>query len=242
MSRKSTILTKHDAAGDFEIEIFDHSNPKQVIVCAHGNGVRRWDGERFYYEVAYHYSDSAVLLVDQNQSVGNGAKINPLPILVERVQALITKAKELHPGTPIIVLAHSMGCGVATFLDTTDVNAMIFVAPASGTPADSLIKRYGGNVIHGKSVLTSDGLTKIITAEYYDSIKGISWEFEYAKLVKKYSPVYVFEAGDDEILGDGRFAHRTIPFTSYEIIKGAKHNFSGKFLVELFTKIDTILG
>ncbi len=239
--RKSTITTSQDQSGEYEIELFDHPAPKRVIVCSHGNGARRWDGEEFFYRVAEHYADSAVLLADQNQPDGDAVKINPLPILVERLQSLIAKAQELYAGVPIIVVAHSMGCGVTTLLDLTSVKAIIFVAPATGTPQDDLIKRYGQDIVHGKTVKSSDGLTKIISAEYYHSLQGINWEDEYIRLAKGYSPTYVFEAGNEEILADSHFQHRAIPFTNYQIIKGAKHNFSGQPLQELFQKMDQLL-
>ncbi len=238
--RKSSVTTKHDAEGGFELEIFDHPSPKRVIVCSHGNGVRRWDGEKFFYAVAEHYTDSAVLLVDQNQPDGDGVRINPLPILKSRVHDLIIDAKSRYPGVPTVLMAHSMGCGVASLLDTDGIGAMVFVSPAVGKPQDSLIKRYGADIADGKTVTTSDGLKKVITAEYYKSVAGISWEDSYVSLVKKFQPVYVFESGADEIVGEGRFEHRKIQFTSYTVIEGAKHNFSGEALATLFEKLDEI--
>jgi pimeloyl-ACP methyl ester carboxylesterase len=242
MARKSIVTTKQDSAGDYEVEIFDHPIPKRIIICSHGNGVRRWDGEKFYYAVAEHYADSAVLLVDQNQLDGDGVKINPLPVLVSRVDGLIKEAKRSHPGVPIILIAHSMGCAVATFVDLSGIRLVVFVAPAAGNPRAALIERYGEDIVKGKAVTTSDGLRKVITVEYCASIKDItSWEEEYAKLIKKFSPVYVFEAGDDEIVGEDRFAHRSMPFTKYEIIEGAKHNFAGEYLTSLFSKLDKLI-
>ena len=239
--RKSTVTTQQDASGSYETEIFDCASPKRVIITAHGNGVRRWDGGKFYYNVAEHYADAVVMLVDQNQAVGDGCQINPLPILVSRVQRLIDIAKQKYGGVPIIVIGHSMGCGVVTQLNLDAVEAVIFVSPAVGAPAKSLVSRYGADIVNGKTVKTSDGLTKIITKEYYQSVQYIVWEDEYQKLTERFSPVYVFESGDDEIVGEGRFAHRTLPFTSYEIINGAKHNFSGAALSELLNKIDKVL-
>lgn len=240
--RSSTITTQEDSAGEYETEIFGCENPARIIIGVHGNGVRRWDGEKFYYAVAEHYSDSVVVLADQNQQFGDGVQTNPLPILCSRVEESKKEAAKQYPGVPIIVIAHSMGCGVTARIDLGDVAAVFFIAAATGTPAKYLIERYGNHIVNGKTVTTSDGLTKIITKEYYDSIQGINWENEYAQLVARYSPVYTYEAGDDEVLGEGRFAHRTIPFTSYETIEGAKHNFSGEHLNELFTRMDKQLS
>lgn len=96
MNRKSSIITKHDSMGEYELEFFHDEHPTRVIVCAHGNGVRRRDGEQFFYAVAEHYTDSAVLLVDQNQTTGDGVTINPLPVLVSRVELLIEEAVRLY--------------------------------------------------------------------------------------------------------------------------------------------------
>jgi len=154
---------------------------------------------------------------------------------------LLSFAKQNYRGVPIWIMGHSMGCPISCMLDLSGVEGVIFVAPAVGAPEKTMIERYGAEIVEGKKVLTSDGHTKIIPKKYYDSIRGLVWEEEYKKLVERYSPVHVFESGNDEIVGDGRFAHREIPFTSYQIIDGAKHNFQYEFSEELFSRIDKIL-
>src|SRR6185437_9891738 len=173
--RKSTISTKHDGVGDYEVETFDCENPKRVIVCAHGGGVRRWDGEKFFYGVAEHYNDSNVWLVDQNQQNGEYITLPPLYIAVARINDLITKAKASHPGVPIIVIAHSFGCGVVTQLDLSGVSLVVFVTPAPGKSFENYVKSYGKDAEKGKKVTTNDGLKKEFTAEFMKSIKGLSW-------------------------------------------------------------------
>ena len=236
--RTSSIFSLYDSEGNYEVEIFDHPKPATVIVCAHGNGVRRWDGEKFFYAVAEHFAKSAVLLVDQNQPDGDGVRLSPLPILVSRVTGLVHEARQRYPNTPLVVMGHSMGCGVASLLDTNDIQAMVFVAPAVGKPRQSLVERYGPDIVNGKTVTTSEGLKKVVTAEYYKSVEDIDWEESYASLVKRFQTVYVYESGDDEIVGDGRFRHRAIPFAQYTVIDGAKHNLSGAPLAVLFGLID----
>ena len=242
MARNSEVIKFSDKAGDFEIEIFDAKNPEVIIVSAHGNGVRRWDGEKFYYQLAEHFTNNTVLLVDQNQPEGDGVRLNDFDLMVARVQKLLDYAKENYDNVPIWVIGHSMGCPISCRLNLEGVSGVIFISPAVGAPEKTMIERYGEDIVKGKTVLTSDGLTKIIPKSYYDSIKGLVWENEYQKIVKSFSPIYVFESGDDEIVGEGRFAHRNIPFTGYEVIEGAKHNFTGKHSEELFEKIDKLLS
>lgn len=240
--RQSTVNTEKDSEGNFELEIFDHSNPKQIIVCAHGNGVRRWDGEKFFYQVAEYFTDSVVMLVDQNQQLENGVKSNPLHILVARVQRLITIGSNKYPDVPIVIIAHSMGCGVTTQLDLTSVNNVIFVTPATGNIQKSLISRYGNEIkTKNKVIITPDGYTKIFTPGYYNSMNDIVWEKEYLKLCAKFSPIHVFEAGDEEIVGEERFTHREMPFTSYTVLKDANHNLTGQPLKDFFIKVDSII-
>ncbi len=241
MNRISTIISQSDAAGAYEQEVFDAVQPSCVLVCAHGNGVRRWDGEKFFYQVADYFTNATVMLVDQNQTHGNGVYINTFPVLIARVQSLIDLANKQYPTIPVWVIAHSMGCAVTTGLDLSNVAGIIFIAPGAGAPQLSLIERYGADIVNGKTVLTTDGLTKIITKEYYMSVKGLVWEEEYAKLAGRFAPIYVYEAGEEKIVGDERLAHRTIAFTNYEIIAGAKHNFSGVAATTLFEKISGIL-
>ncbi|MCA9325393.1 alpha/beta hydrolase [Candidatus Saccharibacteria bacterium] len=239
--RQSEIITQTDGAGEYEVEVFDCENPKSVILCVHGNGVRRWDGERFFYAVADHYSDRIVILVDQNQTYMDGCQLNPLEIMVSRVQGIVDMATKDYPNIPKIVMGHSMGCGIATQLDTTSVDRMVFVAPVAGDFMGKQINRYGPEVEQGMVVKTSDGLTKFLTKEYVASFKGIVWEDEYRKFLQKYHEVYVFESGDEEIVGEERLTHRDMPFAEYTIIPGAKHNLAGEPLHALFGHTDTLV-
>lgn len=239
--RRSTIQINHDKAGNYEVEIFDSPNPQCMIVCTHGRGVRRWDGQRFFYAVAEHYADSAVLLADLNQHHDNLVSMNPLPTQAARVAGLIDMAKQLHPGLPITIMAHSMGCGVAAMLDLSDVRAVVLVTPTAGMPYQGYIERFGSDVVNGKIVTSSEGARQEFSAEFVASTKGIVWEEAYAKLVARFRPVYAFEAEADEIIGKARFAHRNIPFTEYVIIPGAKHNLSGQPLADFFAQLDTLI-
>lgn len=239
--RKSTVTIQTDSAGPYEVEVFEADQPKSIIVCSHGNGVRRWDGEHFFHHVADHYPDHTFLLVDQNQIFGDGCRLNPLPIMVARVQGLATMAKDKYPGVPIVLVGHSLGCGVVSRMDLSGVEKVIFVAPAAGNIIDTMKKRYGDDIVQGKTVTTTDGLIKDIPKEYVDSVKDITWEDEYRKLLASYKPVHVFESGAEEIVADDRFAHRDMPFASYKIIPGAVHNYAGKDLENLFAELDPLL-
>jgi Lipase (class 3) len=203
--------------------------------------VRRWDGEHFFYAVAEHCADSVIMLVDQNQPEGNGVRINPLPILISRVQGLITEAKSRYPDISIVVLGHSMGCAVASYLDLSDVSMIVFEAPGAGSPQEGLVERYGPDILQGKTVTTSDGLVKVITKAYVDSVKTLNWEDAYSQLLKNFQPVYLFEAGDEEIVGDDRLAHRSMAFTQCQILPNAKHNLSAAPLTDFLFRFSKIL-
>lgn len=224
-------------------EVFDHDKPKRIIIGVHGNGVPRWDGEKFYYQVAEHFTDSTVVLVDQNQFDADGnAQLNPYDTSVNRVQLSIQDIKEKHPNLPIWIVAHSMGCGISAGLNVSDIEGMIFVAPAAGgKQIDKLTERYGEDITEGKTILTSDGLTKIYPKEYIDSIAEMVWKDAYLQLIKKIKTVHVFESGDDDIINESDRAElRDIPFASYTIIDGATHNISGAFSAELFDHMEKI--
>ena len=240
--RNSTVRKLHDQAGEYESEYFECDNPKSVIICSHGNGVRRWDGEHFFLNIAKHYVDRAVYLVDQNQVIKDGCQLNDINIMSERVQKLIDVAMNNYPGVPIVVLAHSMGCGVSAQLELDDVEKVIFVTPGAGNEFMKLKKRYGEDIINGGGMVkTTDGLNKLISKDYLESVSKITWENEYSKLLKKFQNVYVFEAGDEEIVGDDRFKHRDMPFKSYQIIPGATHNLHGKALKLFFVELEYLV-
>ena len=234
-------MTAHDAAGDYAVELFDCPSPKAVVVCVHGRGVHREDGEQFFYAVAEHYPDRAFLLVDQNQFDGDTCRLNPLPIALARVQGLLTMAREKHPASPVVILAHSAGCGITARLELDGVGKVIFVAPAVGKESSKLADRYGADVADGKLTISKDGLKKYMSREYVASMQGIVWDNEYRKLLARYRPVYVFESGDEEIVGEDRFALRDLPFTAYKIIPGATHNLHSEALQRFFADLDGLL-
>jgi hypothetical protein len=149
--------------------------------------------------------------------------------------------KKAHPDTPIWFIAHSMGCGIASLMDTSDVSGIIFVAPGVGKQVENYIARYGKDIVNGKIVKTSDGLTKHISKEFMDSATDIYWQAEFLKLLKQLPAVHVFESGADEIVDEERFELRDMSFASYTIVEGAPHNFSGKYAEELFNKIELIV-
>jgi hypothetical protein len=242
MSRASEVTTHHDSAGAYEVEVFDAPKPKRVFVTAHGNGVRRWDGKHFFHKFANYYADSTVMLVDQNQPDGEGCRLNTLQVMAARVQGLLTEAARLHPGVPVVIAAHSMGCGVTAQLDLSGVAAVVFVTPGAGDAVEKNVKRYGKGILDGKTVTTSDGLRKVIPKEYLESVKEIVWEKEYRKLLKRFQPIYCFEAGEEEIVNDHRFEHRDMPFADYQVIPHARHNLEGAPLQDFLSRLDKILS
>lgn len=241
-TRKSTITTQSDSAGEYEQEIFVAENPAFILLGVHGNGVRRWDGEKFYYQVADEFEDAVVGLVDQNQVESDGCKLNSMDVIIERNQKLLKELTDKYPNLPVCIVAHSMGCGVASMMNLTSVEGVVFVAPAVGAFKEKYVERYGEDIINGKIVRTSDGLHKNLSKEFINSVWDIDWKDKYSEMLKRFSEVFVFESGDDEIIElDLRQEIRNLPFASYEIIDGAKHNFSGKHSAELFTKIKSLL-
>lgn len=240
--RNSKVFIRSDDAGEFETELFEAENPSSVVICSHGNGVRRWDGEHFFHNVAEHYPDKSFYLVDQNQVIEGGCSLNELQIMISRVQELITLARQTHPRATITVLAHSMGCGIATKLDLREVKRVVFVAPAAGNVLEKLAQRYGkGIATNGGMTKTSDGLNKLITKEYVDSIRGIIWETEYEELLNRFPEVYVFESGEEEIVGEERLKHKGMSFKDFKVISGATHNLKGKALEQLFQELDALI-
>jgi len=240
--RKSTVSTHKDDAGEYDSEIFDCENPKSVVICVHGNGVRRWDGEEFFYNVADHYPDHVFYLVDLTQPFDGGCELIDLQLMIARMEKLIAQARADHPDAEINILAHSMGCGVSSLIDTKGISRMILVTPAGGDVVKLMISRHGEDILQGGMVKTSDGLNKLLSKAYVDSVSGVIWEEKYTNLLERFKEVYVFEAGKDEIVTEERRAPlRTLPFAKYSVIDGATHNLHGEALEKLYTEIDDLI-
>lgn len=240
--RKSSVTTNRDAAGEYESEVFDCENPKSLVICVHGNGVRRWDGEEFFSNVANNYPNHAFYLVDLTQPFDGGCELIDLKLMVARVEKLIAQAKSNYPDVEINILAHSMGCGVSSLVDTEGIARMILVAPAGGDVVKLMVSRYGEGVLNGGMVKTSDGLNKLLSKAYVDSVGGIVWEEKYENLLKRFKEVYAYESGEDEIVTEERRAPlRTMPFATYKVIEGATHNLHGDALKKLYSEIDNLI-
>jgi hypothetical protein len=126
-------------------------------------------------------------------------------------------------------------------LDLDGVDKIIFVAPGAGPEVAKNVERYGEKVLEGITITTADGLRKVIPKEYMVSMKDIDWDAEYAKLIERFPEVYCFESGDEEIVNDGRFRHRDMPFADYQIIPHATHNLDGAPLYDFFARLDKLL-
>lgn len=239
--RQSITSIQSDVAGEYEVEVFNAEKPKNVIICVHGNGVRRWDGAHFFHKLADHYPSQACYLVDQNQVIEDGCSLNTLEVMTERVQKLITLARNEYPSSPLVIVAHSMGCGIVTRLDLSEIEKVVFVTPGAGDALGKLIERYGDSIKGGGSINTSDGLKKYLSKEHVDSIDQINWEDEYSKLLGRYPEVYAFEAEEEEIVSEERFKHRDMPFRKYKFINGASHNLSGEPLQAFFIELDKLV-
>jgi len=134
-----------------------------------------------------------------------------------------------------------MGCGIVTRLNLNAVGKVIFVAPTAGNESLRLYRRYGSNIVDGKLTVSTDGRKKYMSKEYVASMQGIVWEDEYRALLDRYHEVYVFEAENEEIVGEDRFALRKLPFAGYTIIPGATHNLHGEALERFIVQCSDLL-
>jgi alpha-beta hydrolase superfamily lysophospholipase len=101
--------------GNLSVRVWEHPAPERIVVIAHGYG-----------EHIGRYEHVAAALVDRGAEVwgadhlghgesdGERALIGDFEHIVDDLNAVVGAARERHPGTPVVLVGHSMGGLVAT--------------------------------------------------------------------------------------------------------------------------------
>jgi len=179
-------------------------------------------------------------------------KINGKDVTIVKVadqasllKSVVAKVQKISPSANIHIIAHSMGCIVASMSELMIGGKVILLAPPEkfGKSMEEYFSNYPGSTKENDVIVIprKDGTTTHIPQEFFAETKHIDAEqsiLDYCKVHK----VNLLQTTKDEVIGQ----------TSYELLQpnpcieitpmNADHNFTGDHRAELISYIHKTLG
>ena len=244
---KTTIYKNRDEAGEYITEEIINGKPEKLIVYAHGFGVKR-DSLDLFYDLAKSINNSVSVLIDLNLIEDAGLTVNNLDIQFARIKHEITKFKNKYHNLELILIGHSMGCGlIAKYKILAD--QVIFLAPTVSDVENKLrprlISREGSYYNSGEGMLyakRTDGSTSKVPDSFFNVLKGEIWKNTYHSYIKFQPNIFLVVAGEDEILKAETKGILELKFKQIDIIEGADHNFLGESRKKMLSAVSGLLN
>lgn len=244
---KTAIYKNRDEAGEYITEEIINGKPEKLIVYAHGFGVKR-DSLDLFYDLAKSINNSVSVLIDLNLIEDAGLTVNNLDIQFARIKHEITKFKNKYPNLELILIGHSMGCGlIAKYKILAD--QVIFLAPTVSDVENKLrprlISREGSYYNSGEGMLyakRTDGSTSKVPDSFFDVLKGEIWKNTYHSYIRFQPNIFLVVAGEDEILKAETKGILELKFKQIDIVEGADHNFLGESRKKMLSVVSNLLN
>jgi alpha-beta hydrolase superfamily lysophospholipase len=101
--------------GTVRVRVWPHPAPKRVVVLSHGYGEHVG---RYEHVAAVLVERGAVVYgpdhLGHGESDGERVLIGDFEHVVDDLHAVVDRAREKHPGLPVVLVGHSMGALIAT--------------------------------------------------------------------------------------------------------------------------------
>ena len=130
-------ITGH--AGSIHVRTWERDDPARVVILAHGYGEHI--GRYEHVAAALGERGAVVWGLDHaahGRSEGEPAAIADFDLVVADLDAVVRRAREAHPGLPVVMVGHSMGGMIATRwaeLHPGEVAGLVLSGPLLGTAA-----------------------------------------------------------------------------------------------------------
>jgi alpha-beta hydrolase superfamily lysophospholipase len=137
---KSTDISLEGTRGTIVLRRWDTTDPKRIVVLAHGIGEH---SGRYEHVAARLAADGAIVYAPDHhghgRSDGEPGLVDDLEAIVDDISRVVDKARSEHPGLPVMLLGHSLGGVIATrYVQRGDhgLAALVLTGPAiGGNPA-----------------------------------------------------------------------------------------------------------
>jgi len=231
MLEQFEIITKDGFVVKGDIE--GKANNRHVIVCSHGFGVERTD-RGLFSSIGDALKDTYMIVrFDYNfiDTLANEITVYALSHQAQSLKAVLEYIRNTFVPERITIIAHSMGCIVASRTHDFEINSAMFLAPPPEMRYQSFVERFSvrtGSVLNDEGISRinrSDGSVTLMQPQFLKELQRIEPAALYGDYAKSV-PVTIVRATNDEVLGNVSYE----PLFSTQGIRivelDADHNFS----------------
>ena len=178
---------------------------KHFVIFSHGYGVRK-DDNGLLSDIAESLPEVEPVLFDyfKIDESANTLTVCPLSRQAIRLSQVINEVRQANPGAIIDLIGHSQGTVAIALAKPENIRKVILLAPTFNFNLERSLVRYrsrpGTEInLEGISRLpSSDGLVRIVPAEYWREREGIKLFVEYNSFAAK-TEMIMIEANQDQI-------------------------------------------
>lgn len=243
----------------FELPFFDNFSIKgeyegneksgKVIIFSHGFGVDRTDRGLFTDIGNILKNDFLVLRFDFNKIISgkNAMYVFPLSLQAKMLEHVYAYSRRIFSPFHHTIIAHSMGCVIASSSKFKETDQTILLAPPLTSPYATLksyfSKRAGTafNEDDMTNIERSDGSITFVPAEFWTEVKEANPFDLYRKLQSKTS-VYAIHPLQDQILGNEPHAKLKHILKDHYYEQDGNHGFAPPHRQQLLDTIQQIIG
>ncbi len=213
-----------------------------IVVFVHGFGVR-WDSRGMFTDIKDSLSKKwGSVLFDLYSVSGDDITITTVTKQVKRLKSVVASVQSEHPNATIHIVAHSMGCIVASLVRHQVEGRVVLLAPPDtfgGRALEMYFTHYPGATKGTSELLVprKNGTTTHIPYTFFNEMA----ELEPIDAIATYSHVQTInlvQTTKDEVIGTTNFKALGSTVKISQI--AADHNFTGdnrQKLIDLVTEI-----
>lgn len=226
------------------LKIDTPKNTSDIVIFVHGFGVR-WDSRGMFTDIKDSLPSTwGSVLFDFYKADGNDVYITNVEEQVSKLRETIDKVKKEYPDALVHIIAHSMGCVIASLASTEINGKVVFLAPPEsfGSRIEEYFKSQPGAQTTASELVVprKDNTTSHIPIDFFAKLRDLDPEqtlLDYSKLQK----INLTQTTDDEVLG--RTNYKKLQNNSAITIKimPSDHNFTDNHRSELLNYISHIL-
>ncbi len=216
---------------------------KDIVIFVHGFGVR-YDSRGMFTDIkAGLPSGIGTVLIDLNRFSEDNVYLSSIHDQSVHLLKIFEKVRAKYPKMKVHIVAHSMGCIVASIAKLkADGKVILLTHPETfgGDHLESYFRDYRGAVQEGETLIVPrrDGSISHIPVLFFKElaeINPINEILEYAKS----SDIHILQTTKDEVIGSTDYRKLSAVADISEI--ASDHNFTGNNRAILIRKISSIL-
>lgn len=221
----------------------------KIIIFSHGFGVKR-DSWGMFNEIGDGLKhDFLVIRFDYNKIIPekNATYVFPLSLQSKMLDHVSQYFRNTFATSHHTIIAHSMGCVVASSVDVSQIDQTVLLAPPLTTPYMSLksyfSKRSGTHFDEGgiTTIERSDGSFTYVPSEFWDEVIKTNPLNLYQEIQSKTS-VYAIHPLQDQILGNEPYAKLKHVLKDHYYEQDGNHGFAPPHRQQLLDTIKQIIG